>query len=403
VSEPVPCPTCQSLLRLPPGATAVRCPNCKTVLAVEPADAPAPAPAAPAAPPLPFGRPRPAAPLPPAPPARPIPTTPPKRAKLAPEPTPYARPGQEETAVEIDPDEKLKRMRRELAKLDEEERREQEWMRELSGHCKHGRTALYFLTWGMRSYAVAVLFQFAAVAAVLFNLYAYAALAGLACLPFAGFTTLLLCIGFGFAIAGPRQSRHIGVMGLVITIVHAIGGVLQPGNLAIMARLQGIDTPGKPMWSDVLVVQDMLGLATNLPLLADHPARFVQRYNWSLPGLIVAALEFTRLVLVCMLAEQYASAGKDPEAGHRAFKWVTHTSLAVMLMGSFRLAAAALFDWGQFGDMWFVVGQIVHGGITGGMYTGMAVGMLLISRTLSESIDVVDPRRFADNRERLEL
>jgi len=400
VSEPVPCPTCQSLLRLPPGETTVRCPNCKTVLAVEPADAPAPA--APAAPPLPFGRPRPAAPLPPAPPAPPAAAGPPVRAKLAPEPTPYARPEQAE-AAEGDPEEKLRRMRRELAKLDEEERQEREWMAELGGHCRAGRVAMHFLTWGVRTYALAIVFQLVAVAAAGFGALGITALAALLCLPFAGFTTMLLGLAFGFAIAGPRQSRHIGVMGLIVTLVHAVGGVLQWGNLAIMAHLQELDHLNKPNWSDVLPVQDILGLATNLPLLADHPARFVQVYHWSLPGLVVAALEFTRLVLVCMLTEHYATAGKDPEAGHTAIRTISRMSFMVMLAASFRLAAAALFDWTQYGDMLNVIGMGVHGAVTVGLYTALVVGLLLLSRTVADTIDLVDPRRFADKRERLEL
>jgi hypothetical protein len=352
------------------------------------------------APPLPYGRPGPPTPIAPARALPPVPTAPPKRAKLAPDQSPPVAPAADDSP---DEDEKLRQMRRELADLHEREIEEQEWLDELAGYCKHGRTALRVLGWGLVAYALAVLLQFAAVAAAGFQMLDVAALVGLPCLALAGIGSLLMGVGFGFAIAGPRQSRHIGVMGLVVTILHALAAVLQPGNLAIVAAIQGIDSHGKPMWSDVLVIQDLLGLATNLPLLADHPARFIQGYNWSLPGLIVAALEFTRLVLVCMLIESYATAGKDPETGHRAFKKVSHVSFMVMLMASLRLAAAALFDWAQYGDLLFVIGMTVHGGITGGLYTGLAVALLLLSRTVRDTVDLVDHRRFADKRERLEL
>jgi LSD1 subclass zinc finger protein len=395
VSEPVPCPTCQSLLRLPPGATAVRCPNCKTVLAVELADAPQPAPAAP---PLPFGRPRPAIPLPPAPP--PIPTAPPKRARLAPEePRPRAEPNGE--SAEPDEEARRRQIRRELEELEAKELREQEWMEELAGHCKHGRTAMHFLTWGVRTYTLAILLQLVAVAAVGFSMIDYAALVIPLCLAFAGFTTLLLGIGFGFAIAGPEQGRHIGVMGLIICVIHAIGGILQPGNLVIMVHVQGLETAGRAAW-DLIPVQDILGLATNLPLLADHPARFVQTYNWSLLGLVVAALEFTRLVLLAMLVQNYAVAGKDPEAGHRAFQTVNRIFWVVLLACSFRLAAAAVFDGVQ-EDVWSTIGATVHGAITFSCYFAVGIALLLFSQNMNDTVTLVDHRRFADKRERLEV
>jgi len=403
VSEPVPCPTCQSLLRLPPGASAVRCPNCKTVLAVEPEDAahtPPPAAAAPVAPPLPFGRPRPATPVAPVRALPPATTAPAKRAKLAPDQSPYARPNEN---GEPDEDEKLRQMRRELATLDEKEIEEQEWLEELAGHCKHGRTAMHFLTWAVRVYALAVLIQLIAVAAAGFEMYDYAAVVGLACLAFAGIGALLFCVGFGFAIAGPLQSRHIGVMGLVVSVLHALGAILQPGNLAIMVGVQGIDHGSKPLWSDFLVVQDMLGLATDLPLLADHPARFLQSYNWSLPGMIVAALEFTRLVLLAMLTQHYATSGKDPETGHRAFTTVSRVFWVVLMTCSLRMATAGIFDNLQSGDMLFIVGAAIHGALTFSCYFSLAIALLLFSRTISDTIDLVDHRRFADKRDRLEL
>lgn len=396
MSEPVPCPTCHSLLRLPPGVSTVRCPTCKTVLAVEPADAPSPAPAAP---PLPFGRPRPATPIAP-PRAAPVPTAPPKRARLAPDQSPYDRPAGD---GEPDEDEKLRQMRRDLAELEEKEIEEQEWLEELAGYCKHGRTAMHLLTWGVRAYALAILIQLVAVAAAGFQIPAIVVLAVPTCLAFAGIASLLFVVGFGFAIAGPPQSRHIGVMGLVIGILHALGAVLQPGNLAIMAGAQGIENSGKGLWSDFLIVQDILGLATDLPLLADHPTRFLQSYNWSIPGMVVAALEFTQLVLLAMLTQHYATSGKDPETGHRAFTTVNRVFWVVLLACSFRMAAAGIFDNLHPDDMLFVVGVAIHGAITFSCYFALTIALLLFSRTMSDTIDLVDHRRFVDKRDRLEL
>jgi LSD1 subclass zinc finger protein len=38
--EPLPCPSCGAMLRLPPGATSVRCPGCQAVLDLDDGDAP---------------------------------------------------------------------------------------------------------------------------------------------------------------------------------------------------------------------------------------------------------------------------------------------------------------------------------------------------------------------------
>jgi LSD1 subclass zinc finger protein len=390
------------LLRLPAGASAVRCPNCKTVLAVEPAEPAAAAPAPVAAPPLPFGRPAAtAAPATPVAQAAPPRAAPARRAKLAPE-DPYSSPAHADD-TQPDPEARRRQMRRELEKLEDEKEREEDRLDELAVRCKNGRTALQLLLWGVRLYALAILFQLVALAAAGFDMGAYAGLMGLGSLVWAGLTTVLFAAGMGFAIAGPVEGRHIGIMGLVISLLHALGGLLQPANLAIMAGIQGLDNNDRALWSNFLVVQDFLGLATDLPLLADHPARFVHSYNWSLPGLVVAALEFTRLVLVCLLTQVYAAGGKDPETGHRAFQTVSRMFWIVLLTASFRLAASSALDGLNPDDVMFKIGVGVQSSITAGCYLGLMLSLFLQSQVMSDTVDLVDYRRFADKAERLEL
>jgi hypothetical protein len=353
-----------------------------------------------AAPPLPFGRPAPA-PATPVAQAAPPRATPAPRAKLAPE-DPYSPPAH---ADDTQPDEETRRrqMRRELEKLEDEKEREEERLDELAVRCRNGRTALELLLWGVRLYALAILFQLVSLAAAGFDLRAYSALTGLGCLVWAGLTTVLFAGGMGFAIAGPVEGRHIGVMGLVIALLHALGGLLQPGNLAIMARMQDVNIDDRALWSNLLFVQDFLGLGTDLPLLADHPARFLRGYNWSLPGLIVAALEFTQLVLICLLTQTYAAGGKDPETGHRSFQTVSRIFWVVLLTASFRMAASSALDGLNPDDVMFKIGVGVQSAITAGCYLGLILALFLQSQVMSDTVDLVDYRRFADKAERLEL
>ena len=241
-----------------------------------------------------------------------------------------------------------------------------------------------------------------AVAMAALTMYDYAALLGLTCLAWAGMDSLLFCVGFGFAIGGPTGARHIGIIGIVISVLHVIGGLLQPGNLAIMAQLQGIDA-SRGLWSEYLPVQDILGLATNFPLLADHPARFIRGYNWSIPGIVVASLEFTRLVLLALLTQNYASSGKEQELAHRSFQTVNRLFWVVLMTTSFRMAISACVDWASPDDIWFKLGMGLHGALTFACYFSLGLTLLIHSQIMNETIEVVDHRRFADKRDRLDV
>jgi hypothetical protein len=167
--------------------------------------------------------------------------------------------------------------------------------------------------------------------------------------------------------------------------------------------MQDVNIDDRALWSNLLFVQDFLGLGTDLPLLADHPARFLRGYNWSLPGLIVAALEFTQLVLICLLTQTYAAGGKDPETGHRSFQTVSRIFWVVLLTASFRMAASSALDGLNPDDVMFKIGVGVQGAITAGCYLGLILALFLQSQVMSDTVDLVDYRRFADKAERLEL
>ena len=316
------CPNCNATLRVPAGATAVRCPQCKTVLDV---DVP---PAPPVAPPLPFGKP-----------------PPPPKSKPATAPPPPAKPGGKLRASLVDEvaEEAEARARAAAAKkaearealrdmVEAEDEREAEF-EYLTDVCKKGRTALTLLLTGMRLYAGAMMLIAAAVASLLFvpELGTTSLLTGLA---IAQVGTLVIGIGFVFAMLGPDQGRYIGVAGVATVAT----------QIALLT----------------ITLVKVLGLATYIPMLAETPARLIMGYEFSYLGMAVGAVEFTRLVLVCQLTQIYADAGKEPEVGHKSFASVSNFFWVILLGAMFRLAATFGFDWAPRGELMFTIGQVCH-------------------------------------------
>ncbi len=338
------CPNCDATLRVPAGATAVRCPQCKTVLDIEVPP--------PVAPPLPFGRPPP----------------PPPRSTREPVPPPPKAGGKlraslvDEVAEEADARARAAATKKAEARAvlrdmaDAEEEREAEF-KYLMYTCKKGRTALTLLLIGLRLYAGAMMLIAVAVASLLFvpELGATSLLTGLAV---AQLGTLVLGIGFVFAMLGPDQGRYIGVAGvatvaaqialLTVTLVKVLGGILayQEG------RIGG--------YSEALLAFHAVGLASYIPMLAETPARLIMGYEFSYLGMAVGAVEFTRLVLVCQLTQIYADAGKEPEVGHKSFASVSNFFWVILLGAMFRLAASFGFDWAPRGELMFTIGQVSH-------------------------------------------
>jgi LSD1 subclass zinc finger protein len=405
VAEPLPCPKCGSLLRLPAGATAARCPKCQNVITITAPPSPE-APATPAAAPLPFGRAKAVQPQA-APVVRPVQAAPAKPVETRPSKpekkgvSPYDEKREETDPVE-DAEEKRRQMKKELKKLEQEKQEEAEWLEELIVLCKRGRISMHLITWGIRAYLLAVLLQMAAMVGGATGVFFVATTGVFGSAFFAIITSILFMVGFGFSIAGPYEVRHLGIMGLVVTIFHLILGLIQPGNLAIVIGLQGFQESSRSMWHELLIIQDILGVATDFPLLADHPARFMNRYNFSIPGLIVAAAEFTRLVVFSMLALSYARGGKHPEHGHTCMNAINRIFWIVLLNASFRLAIAAAFDGLNKDDMLFKIGVGVHWSLTMGVYIALMVMLLIQSQHVNDTIEIIDHRYWADKRERLD-
>lgn len=391
------CPSCGSTLRVPAGASVVRCPRCKTELDIGEPDPP---PSAPVAPPLPFGPPaksvgKPTSAKPPVKPAKtPPPTKPsgPVRAELV-----------DEAAEEAEGRARAAARRRAAARdalleqREEEEARAEEF-ESLTNTCKHGRTALTILTYALRGYAGAMMLAAAAVAALLLSPEAGSA-GVIVALVLGQLATLALGLGFVFAILGPVQGRFLGIAGVVtiLTQLVLLGVVLSKVLTPILGYQPGRITG----YADALLAFHAIGLATYVPMLAETPARLIQGYEFSVLGVVVGAVEFTRLVLACQLAQVYADTGKEPELGHKSFASVSNFFWVVMLGAMFRMAAAFGFDWAPSGDLMHTIGSVAHAFVTVGILE--IGGLIVLGQTfvMEKTVDVVTAERYILKGERL--
>jgi len=346
VGEPVPCPNCQALLRLPDGASTVRCPSCKAVLEIDPDDEAAPVPPRAAAIPLPFGRPL-------KPPPAPAPTRPapaargkPVKARVAPD-DPYTAAPDES----VSEDDREREVRRQLRELDAAERKSEDRFEVLAAECANARTGLRLVGVG------AVLSVVSAFFAIFFIV------GGVAGAPFVavagvGGAFLLLhwvatAVGFGFCLAGPRDMRGTAAIGAALTLGHlalcALAAVAGIAPAVGMDMLQDRDQTDSFLFA-MLFIGNGSG---NLTVVSDLPyyALYPTNVRWYAVGLLVAAaaLEFAKLSTVGLIANQFAAAAKSPDLGHASMRFVYRifgiVLLAPILKAIAAFAAPATIVW----------------------------------------------------------
>jgi LSD1 subclass zinc finger protein len=336
VSEPVPCPNCQTLLRLPAGATTVRCPNCKLTLEIdtddEPAPPPPPAPPTAKAIPLPFGRAKPAPPpvAPPPPPVKPIRGKVVKTRVVAEDPysaTPNATP-------EPDDDEREREIRRKLKELEAEDRVKQEQFEELSEECRRAQIGSKLLGYaclcGVVMTMAPVLFIVGSLTATLLTPVLILIAIGIL-----GHTIFTIA-GFGYCISGPREMRGTAVLGLIFAVLHLISNTTATGlfvapNLA-MDSLNERDRVDTFLYSNLVVSNSMCNItvATDLPYyLSVTP--LVPWIVFITLG-VSAGFEFAKISCIGLLGNQYANAGKDIELSHVSMRFV-YRIFAIVLVG----------------------------------------------------------------------
>lgn len=385
------CPSCGATLRVPAGASVVRCPQCKTELDIGDPDDPPPA--APTAPPLPFG-----------PPAKSTgkaggkskPTkSPGKPAKAPPKPAgPVRAELVDEAAEEAESRARAAARRRAAARdalreQEEEEEAEAEHYEYLVGVCAHGRMALTVLWIGQLLYAFAVFLGSFGLLGMFLPLVSIVAIIALPLgMVAAQVGTIFLAIGFGMALLGPPAGRTLAGFGLGVLVFQVTAMV------TVVAKVIGWLAEPTTVRSDSGVEYHLIGFVTYLPIIADFPTRLVQSYPLGILAVVIGALEYLRTVILGQLVDVYATHGKAADIGGRAQQCLAKVMAMMILAGLFRLALSLLFDSAPAGDFLAALSIVLHIAFLGAILEVMAYWLYFLAYTIGEARDVVTADRY---------
>jgi LSD1 subclass zinc finger protein len=403
VSDLVTCPTCQSTLRLPPTAATVRCPKCKTLLQVIDEGAPV----APAAPPLPFAG---------AAPARPKPASPTNKPHTADRKKHRPQLVDEVAEAELASEEEARKqaahrreVRRQLEELDIEEEEEAERYEEIEEQCKWGRLALMWMHYGMGGYAVGALCVFFAMLGfVVFTLLGtpFGAVMGpvaLLGLALGGLAMLVMTVAFGLALKGPKMPRHIAVFGLVVTGGQIIAVAATLGTAIAKVTNMDADTGATGGFRSMDLAYYVLGLCTNLFLLADTPTRVALAYPFPVLGVVAGIFEFARLVFVCQLTQTYGELAKNDKVAAESGKGISKVFWVLLLTCMFRLAISLIFDTQPEKSGGWLTGQVLHGVLFIVAFGFFGFRLLMLVTAIRETAELVIAERVASKHERLDV
>lgn len=391
MSVMIACPSCQAMLRLPPGADMVRCPRCKTVLAVEASttEAPAPKPAIP----LPFGQ-----------------STVPAPTQTRPVASPATAPPVLKASVRgklvREEDEDDDRRRRKPSIEEEEEAAEQRKLERLEQLCRPARTGMTLMAFGAVTICVGSIFFFIFSVTTLVTSRGIPALL-LICGAFTGIHTLLTMIGFGFCIGGPKNMRSMAIAGLVIILLH--GALYFPLAMPLASRvsLDELGLAGEGGRNAVGQAMLLSSIFNNLVTVTDLPiyllsGAVIPLYLLILP-LLGGALEFAKLSLVGIIANQYAVDGKDRELAHDSLRFVYRIFWLVIAMVVFKIGLWFLVKITG-GEpllmMWFAIPLSM---LTNGYFLWWTFAWYAQYRTLMDITEILVPARLADSRQHLDV
>lgn len=398
MSMMVTCPTCQAMLRVPPGADTIRCPQCKTVLALQAA----PAPAAPAVPPPPAEPVKPAIPLPF---ARP-PAVPPPAIAKPPEPSARAKTVRgkfveehEDVGAEELPDEPRRR-RREISD-DEKLERKLERVEEVTRPARVGITVLGYgaIAAGIAPLGVALFFISTLFMQSADNPFIWLPILGV------GFHWMLTLAGFGFCCFGPKDMRFMAIGGVIVNLLHAVAmlGLVQLTSKSISLANAGFggvnEEPG------LIGATLFANLFNNLSGVANIPLFVHFGLQDSIGGLafvvllIAGGFEFAKLTLIGILANHYATEGKAPEIGHRSIRFVYRIFWVVIVgfVGEMLIVGASHLGFG------FVFLSLPSLMLLNAYFLWCAFSWVAQFQVLNEVLEVMTAERITDKRANLDV
>ena len=394
MSEPVPCPSCGVLLRLPEGASRIRCPGCQSVLEIDLGDLPPPVPTAI---PLPFGTPKAKPVARPANVVEPVRGMPAAKARVMPdaEPeSPYAapKPGDDR----IDDEAREADIRRRLAEAELKDHKAAVVFDALAERCKKARLGLQFLAIGATGSCLVALM------AVLFLVTSLTGapmpiLLGLAFLLLAGHSLMCL-LGFGFCVAGPRGMRGTAVAGIAATLGHmafVVAGALAAVAVVGLNSLQERNNVEAFLGANLL----LSNAVCNLTVAADVPYYF-QQSNRPPLGIVIllafaAGLEFAKLSVIGLITNQYANAAKDPDLAYAGMRFV-YRIFAILLIAP--LAKGIIAATVVLNLIWIpmMLGTVAY-------YLWWAFCWFAQYQTLMDTAEIVTAARLTDRRRRIDV
>ena len=408
MSDVITCPTCQSMLRVPAAASTIRCPQCKTVLSVS---APAPPPAAIPLP-LPFAKLKPSA-------KNQLAKKVTKKAVLVDEAV------EKEEMEARAKSEHRQKVTAAVAEMEERDEIKLEKFERLQDLMVHSRRAVIMFTWAARcqmvALAIVLCVLLAFMTSVLFEVASSLQGRGsigvgtilgatvFAALPLGAILAVLSAglTGYGMVSVaiGTKRARYLGYIGCAVCLLHVFFVIMQATRAMIgLATREFEVNSSDPLWVQIQPVFDLFGMVTDLPLLSEQPTRMFWRHPVSYFGIFAAVFEFTRLVLVGVIAQNYAEDGKATELGYRSYKAIGRIFYITMLAGAARLVAAIAFDWARADEAFILVlGLGAHAIITFATYLCLSLSVLGQANALNDTVEVMEPARFASETENLEV
>jgi hypothetical protein len=317
-----------------------------------------------------------------------------------------------EMASEEEARKQAARRREVRAKLEEmeiEEEDEAERIEEIDEQCQWGRMALQWLRYGMAGYAVGALCVFFAMLGFIsFTLMGtpFGSVMGpLALIGFAlgGLAMLVLMIGFGLALKGLRMPRHIALFGLLSTAAQVIVMGLAIGLAISKVMNMDSDTGVNGGFKSMDLGYYVLGLSTNLFLLADVPTRLAFGYSFPLLGLLAGVFEFARLVFVCQLTQTYGELAKNDRVSAEAGNAISRIFWVLLLTCLFRFAIAIVFDTQPDRSGGWITGQVLHGILFLISFGTLGIRLLMLVQAIGETADLVIVDRVASKHDRLDV
>lgn len=386
MAELMPCPSCQTMLRVPPEAERIRCPQCKTEVPIsKPAGAKG-IPVAKPVSPLPFDRP----------------------AEPAPEPIPKARvlpPKQAIVRGRVVPDDAEentpKKRRRPRPELDDP--RYEQTDRE----CAIARIGVRVLAIGAgltaaQTLLFAIFLMSLAVASTVIP-----ALFHLALIAYALHAVCLLA-GYTICIFGPKGIASISVVGIIATLAHAALLIpLMLYSLTFITKLADDDV-GVTDWGITRIVFFLNSTINNLSALTDYPWMLVRgeslrgEYLYVILMTCGGLFEFAKMSVLGAIVEYYASCGKSVELGYKSLRFAYRILWVVAIIMLLKLFLYILIQ--QFGGDAMILQffRIPMTLLSVAYFFWWTFSWSMQFQSMNEVVQIITPARFLDRRQVLD-